>query len=458
MSVLLTLPRLGETMESGRVVGWLKRPGETFRRGETLVEIESDKTVVELPALADGRLLEVIATEGSEVEVGAPLCRYAAGDDAAPTPATPTEPPTPAPGARQRATPAARRLARARGIDLAAVQGSGRRGRIEASDLRMAETEALAVRRWPLSTQPRCHALLLHGFGGDAQTWAPLASLLALTGPVQVPGLSQPISAANVAPVVLNQIYANYPPGSSQAARREVLSSVADATIQQMQATHVDVAALANALAHDAGGRHLLLWDSVPSNEATITRFGASGAVDATNPTGTFHVAVENGSANKLDYYVHVSQSEHVVVTPSNTADVTTTITMDNTAPVGAAPSYVFGPDYVNTFTPGEYIARVYLWGPRGSTQYGSVPESGLELAQTTQQLDAGQTATVQFSTVIPHAVRNGQLHLTFVPQPRLDPVPLSVHVFGERRAVSGPTIVDVPLTKTLSYSWAAGS
>ncbi len=40
MTMLLTLPRLGETMESGRVVGWLKQPGETFRRGETIVEIE----------------------------------------------------------------------------------------------------------------------------------------------------------------------------------------------------------------------------------------------------------------------------------------------------------------------------------------------------------------------------------------------------------------------------------
>jgi pyruvate dehydrogenase E2 component (dihydrolipoamide acetyltransferase) len=86
MSMLLTLPRLGETMESGRVVGWLKRPGETFRRGETIVEIESDKTVVELPALADGRLLEVIAAEGSEVDVGAPLCRYAAAEEATSTP------------------------------------------------------------------------------------------------------------------------------------------------------------------------------------------------------------------------------------------------------------------------------------------------------------------------------------------------------------------------------------
>jgi len=146
-----------------------------------------------------------------------------------------------------------------------------------------------------------------------------------------------------------------------------------------------------------------------------------------------------------------------VVVTRSNDADVTTTITMDNTAPVGAAPSYVFGPDYVNTFTPGEYIARVYLWGPRGSTQYGSVAESGLELAQTTQQLDAGQIASVQFSTVIPHAVRNGQLHLVFVPQPRLNPVPLSVHMFGAGVAVRGLAVVHAPLTKTRSYTWSVG-
>ena len=50
----LPLPRLGETMEEGRIVTWLKQPGDRFRRGEILLEVETDKTVVEVPALQDG--------------------------------------------------------------------------------------------------------------------------------------------------------------------------------------------------------------------------------------------------------------------------------------------------------------------------------------------------------------------------------------------------------------------
>lgn len=210
MTALLTLPRLGETMETGRIVGWLKRPGEAFRRGETIVEIESDKTVVELPALADGRLLEVLAPEGAEVEVGAPLCRYEAGEGAEtaaapalaaaapPLPlavqavpvAAPVAPAAAATGADQRrATPLARRLARSEGIALAALRGSGRRGRIEARDVRAAIAapaaelaEGVAVQRWPASGVARGAAVLLHGFGGDAQTWAALAAHLTRKG------------------------------------------------------------------------------------------------------------------------------------------------------------------------------------------------------------------------------------------------------------------------------------
>ena len=89
MSHILTLPRLGETMESGRVVGWLKQPGENFLRGETIVEIETDKTVVELPALRDGLLIEVLAAEGSDIDVGAPLCRYRPRQPARQRPARP---------------------------------------------------------------------------------------------------------------------------------------------------------------------------------------------------------------------------------------------------------------------------------------------------------------------------------------------------------------------------------
>ena len=76
LSITLKLPRLGETMEEGKIARWMKKPGDQFRRGETLVEIETDKTVVELPALVDGVLQEILAVDGAELKVGEPLCRY----------------------------------------------------------------------------------------------------------------------------------------------------------------------------------------------------------------------------------------------------------------------------------------------------------------------------------------------------------------------------------------------
>ncbi len=56
--VEMPLPRLGETMEEGRIGQYFKQPGEKFRRGETLLEVETDKTTVEVPALQNGVLIQ----------------------------------------------------------------------------------------------------------------------------------------------------------------------------------------------------------------------------------------------------------------------------------------------------------------------------------------------------------------------------------------------------------------
>ncbi len=195
---MLALPRLGETMETGRIAGWLKRPGDLFKRGETIVEIESDKTVVELPALTDGRLVEILADVGSDVDVGAPLCRFenegevlAAGKSRDTQPVEAVDPLGPVgtvSSERQRATPVARRIARQNGLSLGDVEGTGRRGRIEARDVqrtaggRSAADEALASREWQPNGACRGTIVLLHGFGGDAQTWAGLAAGLSRRG------------------------------------------------------------------------------------------------------------------------------------------------------------------------------------------------------------------------------------------------------------------------------------
>ena len=220
----LTLPRLGETMETGRIAAWLKQPGEAFRRGETLVEVESDKTVVEMPALADGVVVEIVVPAGQDADVGAVLCRYddgaaAPAQAAAPAPAAeatqpasaPTSEPVPQPappmagpaGSRGlRATPLARSVARQHGVALADVKGSGRRGRVQVADVRAALPSAsaptspigavlhgfdlpegrIAYRTWGPEVATGARIVLLHGLAGDVQSWASLAAALARSG------------------------------------------------------------------------------------------------------------------------------------------------------------------------------------------------------------------------------------------------------------------------------------
>ncbi len=217
-----TLPRLGETMETGRVAAWLKQPGEAFRRGETLVEIESDKTVVEMPALANGVLREIVVDTGQDADVGAVLCRYDDGKEAAApaaaveVPATEMPPPAevamppeaeavtslaPAPEAglaARRATPLARAIARRHHVALEGLVGHGPRGRIEADDVRAQigqDRPAAAVvgetavpaghverRDWNPAQATGPRLVLLHGLAADVQSWAALAAALVRAG------------------------------------------------------------------------------------------------------------------------------------------------------------------------------------------------------------------------------------------------------------------------------------
>ncbi|MEO3434060.1 acetoin dehydrogenase dihydrolipoyllysine-residue acetyltransferase subunit [Inquilinus sp. CAU 1745] len=211
-AVTLTMPRLGETMEQGRVVGWLVQAGDSFKRGEAILEIETDKTVAELPALGDGRLDEMLAAVGDEVPVGEPLARIDAVDkdewaggapeettvqpSTGPSPMSPVAAKTS--GGRVRATPVARRLAQRHDIDIGNLAGSGRRGRIEKNDVmaavdqspvRVGDDESIALpegriafTRHGAPERGKGTVILLHGFSGDRMTWSSLASSLARAG------------------------------------------------------------------------------------------------------------------------------------------------------------------------------------------------------------------------------------------------------------------------------------
>lgn len=75
MSVILKLPRVSMNMDEGTITEWFKAPGESFTEGEKLYAIETDKATAEIEAPCAGTLTEILAGEGEDVEVGAPVCR-----------------------------------------------------------------------------------------------------------------------------------------------------------------------------------------------------------------------------------------------------------------------------------------------------------------------------------------------------------------------------------------------
>jgi pyruvate dehydrogenase E2 component (dihydrolipoamide acetyltransferase) len=69
--IAIEMPKLGYDMETGVVVGWLKKVGDVVDRGEAIAEIETEKTTVEMEALATGTLVEIVVAPGAETPVGA---------------------------------------------------------------------------------------------------------------------------------------------------------------------------------------------------------------------------------------------------------------------------------------------------------------------------------------------------------------------------------------------------
>ena len=135
MPVEVIMPALGMAQETGKVVRWLKAEGEAVAKGEPLLEIETDKVTVEIEAPAAGTLAAVRAAAGDEVPVGEAIAFVLAAGESAPGNGEVTHVTGSARPRRPLASPKARRVAQERGIDLAALAGSGPGGAIVAADL-----------------------------------------------------------------------------------------------------------------------------------------------------------------------------------------------------------------------------------------------------------------------------------------------------------------------------------
>ena len=259
MSGVLKMPRMGETMDEGKLLAWLVEPGKPFKRGDAILEVETDKTIVEYPALGDGTLVESLVEIGEMVEVGTPIARIDVGEgpdwindggdeeqqasskdiskdgsenkpevgnntdagnngdthvstngdsnalaaaEAAKKPngesrklrAVNTVPAGLPAGSshseRQRATPLARRIAKKANLDLATIEGTGRRGRIERSDVEAAAHVGLSIDlqtahgiAWSEKGVDNGRPVLfIHGFAADHSAWSGLQSQMTRSG------------------------------------------------------------------------------------------------------------------------------------------------------------------------------------------------------------------------------------------------------------------------------------
>ena len=191
------MPALSSTMTEGKIVEWLKQPGDKVARGESVLVVESDKADMDVESFQDGYLAAVLMPAGSTAPVGetigliveteaeiadaqakapsAPAAASAPAPAPAPTPAAvqapaPTPAPAPAPVAvpvpsaavvnngRIVASPRAKKLASQMGVDLATVRGSGPHGRIQAEDVEQASGQPISVPRVAEGTAPAASA------------------------------------------------------------------------------------------------------------------------------------------------------------------------------------------------------------------------------------------------------------------------------------------------------------
>ncbi len=154
MAYEFKLPDLGEGLTEGEIARWLVAEGQDVAEDDPLVEVQTDKTTVEIPSPAAGKVARILVEEGQVVPVGTVL--VVIGEDGAAPATVQHQPPqaavapTAVDDTKARATPLVRRIARELGVDLGAIVGTGPQGRITEEDVRGAGGPPAEGRREPL--------------------------------------------------------------------------------------------------------------------------------------------------------------------------------------------------------------------------------------------------------------------------------------------------------------------
>ena len=164
MATPIIMPKLGLSMKTGTLGKWLKKEGDSIKKGEALVEVMTDKITNKVESPADGILLKIISAKGTKLPVGGLMgVLGAAGEDisavfaAGPATAADAAPAAAAaPGGKVKISPAARKLAEDNGVDYNRISGTGPEGRITREDVEKAIVEGVgsADERSTIKVQP----------------------------------------------------------------------------------------------------------------------------------------------------------------------------------------------------------------------------------------------------------------------------------------------------------------
>jgi len=157
MLVDVKVPQLSESVAEATLLAWHKKVGEAVKRDENLIDIETDKVVLELPAPADGVLAKIVKSDGGTVKAGEVIATIDTDGKAAASAVPPKAQPRQAasapagkqPAAAAPAMPAARKLAEEKGLDTGMIAGSGRGGRVTKADVLDQATKAPAAPATP---------------------------------------------------------------------------------------------------------------------------------------------------------------------------------------------------------------------------------------------------------------------------------------------------------------------
>lgn len=285
-----------------------------------------------------------------------------------------------------------------------------------------------------------------------------LDALLKITGPVTVPGLPQPLTAANADDVLLRRQYEDFTP-ATQGTRRDLLQAALEPTFSKLTGGSLpEPQQMAELLSPEVRQGHLLFWSNHPSEQPFLETSGLAGAFPQPGPSSDLlAVTVSNGANNKIDAYLHESIADQVHYDPrTGHVSAQVTITFKNSAPPSGLPPYVLGSYAGSGLPPGTNLLWMSLYSPL-TADSASADGQVIGFSPATEEL--GTNAYSTFLTIGPQSTKTVVVNLdgTVNPGPqyrmtlRLQPLAYPVAASVSVQPAAGSRLRDVP------SRWSAG-